>query len=123
VTVGYNLVKYNVVLTRLTPPSSDKVVQAVFADKITWSPIMENLLFANIPHDCKDDELRAWIEARGFKVRALKLIRDVVSGSSPSFARVQLSTSADDASIGALDRQPFGGRCLQVRRGRSPLDE
>ena len=86
---------------------------------------MDNLLFANIPHSCKDDELRNWIEARGFTVAGLKLIRDVVSGTSPSFAHVQLaSTPFNGGAIQALDRQAFGDRRLYVRRGsRSPLDD
>ena len=84
---------------------------------------MDNLLFANIPHNCNDDELRRWIEERGFKVSGLRLIRDVVTSSSPAFARVQLNTPAADAAVTALDQQPFGGRRLQVRRGRSPLDD
>ena len=84
---------------------------------------MNNLLLANIPHTCKDDDLRSWIEARGFKVSGLRMIRDEVSGSSPSFARVELHVSPDDKTVKALDQQSMGGRRVYVRRGRSPLDE
>ena len=83
---------------------------------------MENLLFANIPHTCEDHDLRRWIEDRGFTVNTLRLIRDVVSHSSPSFAQVQLGKSAEPAVL-ALDQQPLDGRRLFVRRGRSPLDD
>lgn len=84
---------------------------------------MDNLLFANIPHNCNDDDLRSWIEEHGFKVDGVKLIRDAVTGSSPSFARVQLHVPAADEAAVALDQKPFGGRRLHVRRGRSPLDD
>jgi hypothetical protein len=84
---------------------------------------MDNLLFANIPHNCNDEDLRNWIEGHGFKVNGLKLIRDAVSGSSPAFARVQLHQPAADEAATALDQQPFAGRRLHVRRGRSPLDD
>lgn len=83
---------------------------------------MNSLLFANIPHNAKDDDLRTWIEEHGFKVSGLRLIRDVVSNSSPSFACVLLN-AAEDTAVQALDQQSFGGRRLYVRRGRSPLDD
>ena len=83
---------------------------------------MDNLLFANIPHHCKDDDLRTWIEARGFEVNDLRLIRDVVSGTSPSFARVTVTKNTFDG-VRVMDQQPFLGRRLFVRRGRSPLDD
>ena len=84
---------------------------------------MDSLLFANIPHSFKDHDLRSWIEERGFEVNDLILIRDVVSGSSPSFARVQVSRPVDDAGLRSLDQQPLGDRRIYVRRGRSPLDD
>ena len=83
---------------------------------------MESLVFANIPHNCNDDDLRTWIEEHGFKVNGLKMIRDSVTGSSPAFARVKLLIPNPDAAT-ALDQKPFGGRRLYVRRGRSPLDD
>jgi hypothetical protein len=84
---------------------------------------MDNLLFANIPHNTKDDDLRTWIESRGFKVNDLRLIRDVVSGSSPAFARVQLNATADETAVQSLNQQQLGDRRIYVRRGRSPLDD
>ena len=78
---------------------------------------MNNLLFANIPHNCNDDDLRTWIEARGFKVTGLQLIRDTVSGSSPSFARVELAMVSHDGAVRDLDQQPLGDRRVCVRSG------
>jgi hypothetical protein len=75
------------------------------------------LLFSNVPFDCSDDLLRQWIEERGFLVSSLKLIRDVVTGTSPSFAHVQLVNVAklDEAEL-ALDGQTFRGRRIHVIR-------
>jgi len=84
---------------------------------------MDRLLFANIPHTFNDADLRTWIEQRGFEVSGLQLIRDVVSGSSPSFARVRLNGPVADAELQTLDQQPLGDRRIYVRRGRSPLDD
>jgi len=75
------------------------------------------LLFSNIPFDCTADFLKEWIEERGFSVARVTLIRDAVSGTSPSFAHVQLVDVAKlDEAERALDRKPLGGRTLQVSR-------
>jgi len=84
---------------------------------------MDNLLFANIPHNCNDDELRAWIEQHGYQVNGLKLVRDAVSGTSPAFARVQIHAGSAEDPAAALNQKQFGDRRLYVRRGRSPLDD
>ena len=85
---------------------------------------MDNLLIANIPYSCNDIELRRWIEEHGFKVDKVRLIRDMVSGSSPSFARVKLDISTPaERAVQALHQKPLGDRRIYVRRGRSPLDE
>jgi hypothetical protein len=85
---------------------------------------MDNLLIANIPYSCDDAELRHWIEEHGFKVDKVRLIRDVVSGSSPSFARVKLDISTPtEGAVQVLHQKPLGDRRIYVRRGRSPLDD
>jgi len=73
------------------------------------------LLFSNVPCDCSDDLLRQWIEDRGYPVLSVKLIRDLVSGTSPSFAHVQLAggTKLDEAQR-SLDGQTLQGRSLHV---------
>jgi nucleolin len=75
------------------------------------------LLFSNLPFDSSDDLLRDWIEDRGYEVLSVKLIRDLVSGTSPSFAQVQLTgvTNLDEA-VRALDGQTLQGRTLRVSR-------
>jgi hypothetical protein len=48
------------------------------------------LLLSNVAVECSEGYLRQWIEARGYSVLAVRLIQDLVSGTSPSFAYVQL---------------------------------
>ncbi len=84
---------------------------------------MDNLLFANIPHSYNNEDFRTWVEQHGLPVNDIKLIRDLVSGSSPSFARVELSSEIDDRTVEALNRESLGNGRLFVRRGRSPLDD
>jgi RNA recognition motif. (a.k.a. RRM, RBD, or RNP domain) len=73
------------------------------------------LLFSNVPPDCHDDYLWLWVEARGFRVFSLKLIRDQVSRTSPSFAHVQLmNTGRIDEAVRTLNGQNLRGRKVQV---------
>jgi hypothetical protein len=75
------------------------------------------LLFSNVPPDCQDDYLWAWVEARGYRVSTLKLIRDQVSGTSPSFAQVQLMNSGKiEEAERSLNGQDLRGRRVQVAR-------
>jgi len=83
---------------------------------------MNTLVFANIPHDCREDELQLWLEEKGYTVTRLRLIRDVVTSTSPAFARVQLDDVKDQSPVEALNRQEFRGYRVLVRpSGRRPL--
>ena len=78
---------------------------------------MPKLLFSNVPRDCRDDYLWAWVEARGYRVSSLKLIRDQVSGTSPSFAHVQLMNMGKiDEAERSLNGQELRGSKVQVGR-------
>jgi len=74
------------------------------------------LLISNVPAHCPDEYLRNWIEARGYKTFSVKLVRDVVSGTSPSFAYVHLMDTTKLEQAGrALDKQTLWNHVLQVR--------
>jgi RNA recognition motif. (a.k.a. RRM, RBD, or RNP domain) len=73
------------------------------------------LLLSNVPADCHDDYLWLWVEARGYRVSSLKMIRDQVSGTSPSFAHVQLMNSGKvEEAIRSLNGQDLRGCKVQV---------
>ncbi len=77
---------------------------------------MNALVFANIPHDCHEDELRRWVEEKGFIVTNLRMIRDTVSGSSPAFARIELASRTPGRSaVELLNRQEIRGQRVLVR--------
>jgi len=88
------------------------------SDKNVSSPT--KLLFSNVPVDCQDEYLRLWVEARGYRVSTLTIIRDSVSGTSPSFAYVQLmNPSRLDEAARSLDGQTIRGLKIQVVRVES----
>jgi RNA recognition motif-containing protein len=73
------------------------------------------LLFSNVAVQCTPEYLKEWIEAKDYKVRSVQLIQDVVSGTSPSFAYVQLSdvTRLNEAAR-ILHGQSLLGRAVRV---------
>src|SRR5690349_21055988 len=74
------------------------------------------LLIANLSVNCTDAHLRAWIESCGFNVADLTVIRDSVSGTSPSFAQVDLENVASmDEAARALNGQSLLGRTVTVK--------
>jgi hypothetical protein len=76
-----------------------------------------SLLFSNVPFDCSDEQLRRWIEDQRYPVSSVTLIRDVVSGTSPSFAYVQLGPSVNlEEAARTLNGRTLGGRTLCVSR-------
>jgi RNA recognition motif-containing protein len=77
---------------------------------------MPRLFLSNIPCDCEESELRVWIEARGFDVDSIRVIRDMVAGVSPAFGYVSLRENGDIDPIEILDGQDLKGRRLQVRK-------
>jgi hypothetical protein len=76
---------------------------------------MNNLVFANIPHDCKEDELQDWLERKGFTVVTLHLVRDAVTSTSPAFARVQVQGDGHTEAVEVLHRQELRGYRVLVR--------
>jgi RNA recognition motif-containing protein len=74
------------------------------------------LLLSNVPFDCSDDLLRQWIENQGFPVLNVTLIRDIVSGTSPSFAYIQFSDADIDEVEQTLHGQTLKNRTIRVSR-------
>jgi RNA recognition motif-containing protein len=78
---------------------------------------MTRLFLTNIPCDCEDNELRSWIEARGFNVDSIRVVRDLTAAVSPSFGYVALRTADGTTdAVKVLDGQMLKGRTLQVRK-------
>jgi len=73
---------------------------------------MTRLLLANLPHDCSEREVQQWLESRGFTVKELRVVRDLVSGSTPGFAYVLLSDEGRHTSA----QTDLDGKVLRNRR-------
>ena len=77
---------------------------------------MTTLFLSNVPHDCEDAELRHWVESRGFPVYSLRVVRDLVAGTSPAFGYIALQDAQQEFdAIRHLDGQELKGRTLQVQ--------
>jgi hypothetical protein len=75
------------------------------------------LLFSNVAVQCTPEYLKQWIEARHYEVSSVQLIRDTVSGTSPSFAYVQLiDTARLDEAARNLHDQPLLGLGVRVNQ-------
>jgi hypothetical protein len=75
------------------------------------------LLISNVPAGCPAGVLQHWVEAHGYRTFGVRLIKDDVTGTSPSFAYVQLLDPAKlDEAARALDGRILWGGVLQVRR-------
>ncbi len=84
---------------------------------------MGTLFMVNVPHNCSDEELTAWVESSGIEVRRVRVIRDLVSGASPSFAYVDIEEQIPiAAAVQKLNGHNIRERVIMVseaRKGRS----
>ena len=84
---------------------------------------MATLFMVNVPHNCSDDELTAWVQSSGIEVTRVRVIRDLVSGASPSFAYVDIEERVAVAdAVEILNGHNIRERVIMVseaRRGKS----
>ena len=80
---------------------------------------MSTLFMVNVPHNCSDEELVAWVQSSGIEVKRVRVIRDLVSGASPSFAYVEISerTAIADA-VHKLNGHNIRERVIVVSEAR-----
>src|SRR5438270_17024 len=80
---------------------------------------MARLYVGNLPQQTAEHELQAWIEAHGFKVQIVQIIRDLETGASRGFAFVELPEvlNAQEA-VDALNGQTMEGNNLRVSEAR-----
>jgi len=84
---------------------------------------MGTLFMVNVPHNCSDEELTAWVQSSGIEVKRVRVIRDLVSGASPSFAYVDIEEQFSiSAAVEKLNGHNIRERVIMVseaRKGRS----
>jgi RNA recognition motif-containing protein len=77
---------------------------------------MRRLFLVNIPYNYSDRELKDWVESRGIETRSIRIVRDLVSGVSPSFGYVEVRdhTVVGDA-IAILNGKKMRNQIIHVR--------
>jgi hypothetical protein len=84
---------------------------------------MGTLFMVNVPHNCGDEELTQWVQSSGIEVERVRLIRDLVSGASPSFAYVDITEKMPLAdAVEKLNGHNIRERVVMVsaaRKGRT----
>ncbi len=77
---------------------------------------MSQLFLSNVPWNCKEVEVQEWIETRGFRVEAVRIIRDLVANASPAFAYVTLRyKSQNEKAIKVLNGQRLKDWIVKVQ--------
>ena len=80
---------------------------------------MGRLFMVNVPHNCSDEELTWWVECSGIEVKHVRVIRDTVSGASPSFAYVDIAEKIPIAdAVRQLNGHNIRERTIMVSEAR-----
>jgi RNA recognition motif len=65
---------------------------------------------------CSEHELQQWVESRGIKTQAIRIVRDLVSGASPAFGYVELKNgNVVGEVVVALNGKAMRGHTILVR--------
>ena len=78
---------------------------------------MPKLFVGNLPFDVTDDELKSWVEGRGYQVEEVRLMRDRDTGKLRGFGFVTVDGNIHKATA-ALNGQEFKGRSLTVNEAK-----
>jgi RNA recognition motif-containing protein len=77
---------------------------------------MSNLLLINVPYNVSDREICEWIESRGIGTKSIRVVRDLVTGASPSFGHVELkSSTALKEAISLLDGRRMRNQTIRAK--------
>jgi RNA recognition motif-containing protein len=80
---------------------------------------VSTLFMVNIPYNCTESELQAWVESRGIGVKSVRLVQDLVAGVSPGFAYVEMPTgSVLKDAIATLNGRSMRDRVILVSEAR-----
>jgi len=61
---------------------------------------MAEIFLTNLPHDCSDRELQAWVESCRIEVKSTRIILDLETGVAPAFGYVEIG-DAIPVKVGA----------------------
>ncbi len=74
---------------------------------------MKAIFIGNLPPDATEEEVKLLFSAHG-RVRSLRLVRDVFSGTCRGFGFVEMEGHEARAAIGALNGLELRGQRLKV---------
>lgn len=73
----------------------------------------------NLSYGLTEGELEAAFTDKGFQVKAVRIVKDKMTGKSKGFGFAELVSDADvDKAIEALNGADLGGRQLRVSRAQ-----
>ena len=80
---------------------------------------MARFYIGNLPHGATEIELQAWLEAKGFRVESVQVIRDLETGASRGFGFAELPevVRAQEA-VEKLNGERMEGQNLRVSEAR-----
>ncbi|HLQ78094.1 MAG TPA: RNA-binding protein [Terriglobia bacterium] len=80
---------------------------------------MPQIFISNVPWNCRESELRELFESKGFPVESVRLVRDLVAQSSPSFAYVTLRDNQQNGkATEATNGEKLKDNILRVQEDR-----
>ena len=80
---------------------------------------MARLYIGNLPNLTTEQDLHSFIEANGFKVETVQVIKDLDTGASRGFAFAELPEVLDaQEAVNALNGQAMEGHNLRVSEAR-----
>ena len=83
---------------------------------------MSRLFLGNIPFTSSEDDVRTWMQAEGFAITSIDLIRDRATGQLRGFGFVTLADESQaKPAVESLNHKRMGGRVITVGHA-VPLD-
>ena len=62
---------------------------------------MAEIFLTNLPHDCSDRELRAWVESSRIEVKSTRIILDLETGVAPAFGYIEIGDTYPVKAVAA----------------------
>jgi RNA recognition motif-containing protein len=73
---------------------------------------MAKILLTNLPNDCRNHELREWVESLGIEVVSTRIILDLETGVDPAFGYVEIK----DPEFGKAGAASLNGRIFRSNK-------
>ena len=76
---------------------------------------MSRLFLGNIPFGSSEDDVRAWMQAEGFRIASIDLIHDRATGQFRGFGFVTLADESQaKIAVESLNHKRMGARLITI---------